>query len=155
MRDHFGEGERVQAEFPLPAGERFVEQVGEVERGTAGGDDLHVGQRIRDQLELESDVGDALRFVDDEQGFVAEDGFQARRSDVLEQGAHVRFVAVEPDGALVAAEQGAQQRGFPGLARAGQHDGLAAGEFLANRVREQTVYHGDSCIFVERNPQIL
>ena len=93
--DHFGKGQREQPVFILAAGERFADFIGQLQRGGAADDELHVRQIIRDELQRQPDVPDPLRLIDHHEAMAADHLPQLRGGGVHKLSADVRLIAVQ------------------------------------------------------------
>jgi len=148
----FGVTDGVKVKGQLPTGERFADFVRQIERGGARGEDAGMGEGIHQDFEVEADIGDALRLVNDQEFGIAEQ-FAERLTALTGKGFAVeQFVGADVSGAVGGAlDQVENQSGLAHLTGAIQGDDFARQEGFLQQGQEQAGNFHNWIISYHRN----
>jgi hypothetical protein len=108
-------GQRILNQGGFSAGQRFTDAAGQIERGRTCGDDADIGYVIDYQLEVETDVRNFLRFINDEETIIADKRPQLvyRLTGEIALNGDV-FTAYQKAGSGFSFQEFMNQRGFSG-----------------------------------------
>ena len=138
---HLCKGEWKQRELTLAPGKRLVYLVAQSEGAAASSYHLHAGHLVSDELHAESNVGNALCLVNDDNAICCKEGAQACGGDALKELLRVWVIAVQPQNVVLSRQHLAKKCGLAHLTGSHDDNGLLRVKQRRNGLFNGSVYH--------------